>query len=84
MIFCVVAKGVSTLSRESRFVEDEPRLTRACASGSSSVALRQKPDHRHRRLLPACRERPGGRSAEQRDELPPPHSITSSARAARI
>jgi hypothetical protein len=32
--------------------------------------LIEEPDHRHRRLLPARRERPSGRcSAEQRDEL---------------
>src|SRR5262249_28615906 len=37
-------------------------------------------NHRHRRLLRACRERPRGRgAAEQRDDLAPPHSITSSA-----
>ena len=41
----------------------------------------EKPDHRHRRLLCACRERPRGRrAAEQRDERAPVHSITSSAR----
>src|SRR5262245_55175981 len=32
-------------------------------------------------LLRACRERPRRRTAEHRDELAPPHSITSSARA---
>src|SRR5262249_28515993 len=38
-------------------------------------------DDRHRRLLRARRERPGGRrTAEQCDELAPLHSITSSAR----
>src|SRR5262249_21137137 len=37
-------------------------------------------DHRHRRLLRARRERPRGRrTAEQRDEVAPLHSITSSA-----
>src|ERR1044071_7326311 len=42
----------------------------------------QKPDDRHRRLLRARRERPRyRRAAEQRDELAPLHSITSSARA---
>src|SRR6516225_2709640 len=42
----------------------------------------QKPYHRHRRLLRACRERPRCcRAAEQRDELAPLHSITSSAMA---
>src|SRR5262245_35733945 len=42
----------------------------------------QEPDHGHRRLLRARRERPHCRSAaEQNDELAPFHSITSSARA---
>ena len=37
------------------------------------------------RLLRARRERPRGRrAAEQRDELAPPHSITSSARASSV
>src|SRR5262245_6429940 len=32
----------------------------------------EEPDHRHRRLLRTCRERPSsGRAAEQRDELAP-------------
>jgi hypothetical protein len=35
-------------------------------------------------LLRARRERPYSRAAEQRDELPPPHSITSSARASSV
>jgi hypothetical protein len=39
----------------------------------------KKSDHRHRRLLRARRERPRGRTAEKRDELAAPHSITSSA-----
>src|SRR4029079_14875618 len=32
-------------------------------------------------LLRVCRERPRSRTTDQRDELAPPHSITSSARA---
>src|SRR5262245_3777187 len=42
----------------------------------------QNSDHRHHRLLPACRDRPRRRrAAEQRDDFAPPdHSITSSAR----
>src|SRR5947208_3442132 len=44
-----------------------------------------KPDHRHRWLLRARRERPRDRrAAEQRDELSPPHSITSSARPSSV
>src|SRR5262249_2471043 len=38
-------------------------------------------DHRHRRLLRARRERPRRRAAQQRYELAPLHSITSSAMA---
>ena len=45
----------------------------------------EKPDHRHRRLLRPRRERPRRRrAAEQRDELAPLHSITSSARASSV
>src|SRR5258708_5054862 len=40
----------------------------------------EEPDHRHRGLLRARRERPRRRAPEQRDELAPLHSITSSAR----
>src|SRR5262245_51994202 len=40
----------------------------------------EEPDHRHRRLLRARRERPRRRAAKERDELAPFHSITSSAR----
>ena len=35
-------------------------------------------------LLRPRRERPRRRAANQRDELPPPHSITSSARASSM
>src|SRR5712691_11636239 len=42
-------------------------------------------DHRHRRLLRMRCERPSHRRAgEQRDELAPLHSITSSARASSV
>jgi hypothetical protein len=44
-----------------------------------------KTDDRQRPLLRACCERPHPRSAaEQRDELTPVHSITSSARASSV
>src|SRR5262249_29980951 len=39
----------------------------------------EESDHRHRRLLCACCKRPRSHAAEQRDELAPLHSITSSA-----
>src|SRR5262245_23911879 len=35
-------------------------------------------------LLRARHERPCGRAADQRDELPPPHSMTSSAVASSV
>src|SRR5262249_53526855 len=44
----------------------------------------EEPDHRHRRLLRARRERPYGSAADERDELATPHSITSSARASSV
>src|SRR6516225_3555233 len=40
----------------------------------------EKPDHRHHRLLRACRERPcSRRAAEQRDELAAPHGTSPPA-----
>jgi hypothetical protein len=45
----------------------------------------QKGDPAHSSaLLRPCRERPCRRAAEKRDDLPPPHSITSSARARSV
>src|SRR5262245_23905895 len=44
----------------------------------------EKPDHRHRWLLRARRERPRRRAAERCDDLAAPHSITSSARASSV
>src|SRR5262249_32737270 len=55
-----------------------------CRSVGGSCCLRErakKSDQRLLRLLRARRERPCGRAADQRDELAPLHSITSSARA---
>ena len=59
---------------------------RACPSGSSATKPKSTPTRRIRSgLLRARRERPrGSRAAEQRDELAPPHSITSSARASSV
>src|SRR5215204_4588665 len=39
----------------------------------------EEPDHRHRRLLGARRERQRRRAADERNELAARHSITSSA-----
>src|SRR5215467_15318271 len=50
--------------------------------GGRTRAAAQIPDHRHWLPLRACRERPRRRrAAEQRDEVAPSHSITSSAMA---
>ena len=48
---------------------------------SSGDAPLEKPNHRHRCLLRACRHRPAPPRRRAAYELPPPHSITSSARA---
>src|SRR6266404_9693609 len=49
--------------------------------GFARRATAKKSDHRHRRLLRPRRERPSHRrAAEERDEIAPFHSITSSAR----
>src|SRR5262249_6408303 len=52
--------------------------------GPGCRGVPQKPDHRHCRLLRARGERPRGRAAKKRDELAPPHSITSSASASTL
>src|SRR5262249_41813295 len=44
----------------------------------------EEADHRECRLLRARRKRPRRRTAEQRDEFAPLHSITSSARASSV
>src|SRR5215831_13441068 len=81
--------------RPSEFDRDVPPLDEACLTEAlpkggqhRSVGHRRSAaeisDHRHR-LLRAHRERPRRRrAAEQRDELAPFHSITSSARASSL
>jgi hypothetical protein len=44
----------------------------------------EKADKRHCLLLRTRRKRPSRRAAEKRDELAPPHSITSSAATMRL
>src|SRR6266702_7981340 len=55
---------------------------------ATSCSDRSRPvrrNDRHRRLLRACRKRPCDyRTTNHRNELAPPHSITSSARASRV
>src|SRR4029077_2479048 len=58
--------------------------------GPSARVAGRKPAHQHRNapllltLRPrGARPRGGGRAAEQRNEIPPSHSITSSARPSR-
>src|SRR6516162_323692 len=57
-------------------------------AGAFDRCAPQEPDHRHRRLLRARRERPCHSAAEQSDEFasfhPGDHSITSSARASSV
>src|SRR5262245_16891069 len=72
---------------------DVARLPQSLAESPQTVGKSvrrcgvEEPDHRHRRLLRACRKRQCSgrhRAAEQRDELAPVHSITSSARASSV
>src|SRR5215472_17273670 len=56
---------------------------KACTIGRRPRAAEQS-YHRHRWLLRARRERPGRCASEQCDELPPSHSITSSASASSL
>src|SRR5262245_14639232 len=44
----------------------------------------EEPDHRQRLLRMGGQRAPGHRAAQQCHELPPPHSITSSARASSV
>src|SRR5262249_57218731 len=82
----VLALGPAVFDRHVLAL-DEARVCQALAERPQSFRDRigrsgvQIPDHRHRRLLRPRRERPDRRAAEQRDELPTLHSITSSASA---
>src|SRR5262249_55583109 len=63
----------------------QPSAKPLCQNGKpGSRSTVQKSHHRHCRLLPARRERPRGRAADERDELAAFHSITSSARASNV
>src|SRR5262249_30271632 len=64
-IFCTKSSPLVELYVQS------PGQVRRCAA--------EEPDHWHRGSLRARRARPRHRAAEKRDELAPPHSITSSA-----
>jgi hypothetical protein len=71
---------------------DVPGVGEAAAKGSEKVTglfegcQVKEPNHRRRWLLRTRGERltRGCRAAKKRDELPPPHSITSSARASSV
>src|SRR5262249_30290933 len=88
-------QAVSLVSRPAIFDHKVPAFNVASlaqtppeASQPGDIGFRraevQIPDHRHQ-LLRARRERPrGGRAAEQRDEVAPLHSITSSALASNV
>src|SRR5262245_53824068 len=71
----VAALNVTGFAQPLAKCGDGPRVATLGPTGVD------EPDHRQRRLLRARRERPRRRASEQRDELPPLHSITSSARS---
>src|SRR5262249_11437451 len=64
----------------TRFTQALPKRCHTIGVGLRRAGT-EETDHRHSRLLRACRERPRCRAAEQSDELAPCHSITSSASA---
>jgi hypothetical protein len=72
-------RAASWMASEPFLESGDLRAERSARSGT------KKSDHRHRRLLRPRHERPRRRRAatEKGDELAPPHSITSSARASR-
>src|SRR5262249_36296029 len=92
-IGCQFRKAIEPAFRPAIFDRDVAaldiaRFRQGLAQGGETAAHQiawrraaEKSDHRHRRLLRARCERPRRRrAAEQRDEIAPPHSITSSAR----
>src|SRR6516162_5602021 len=86
----ILAPGPAILDRHVAAL-DIPGFVEALADRGhhGCVPLRrpavEEPNHRHGRLLPACRKRPCCRAAEQRDEFAPLHySITSSASASTL
>src|SRR5262249_23898668 len=61
------------------FAQSSPKRTQQGCEHVARSSI-EEPDHRHRRLLRARRERPCSRAPDERDEVAPPHhSITSSA-----
>jgi hypothetical protein len=70
----VSAFGISRFIQA--FVECVEEVCELSGRGAVEIA-----NHRHRRLLRAHSERPNSRAAKYRNELAPPHSITSSARS---
>src|SRR5690348_11334847 len=63
---------------ETRFVEPFAETCRIARVALGRTVANKRD---HRQWLRACRERPARSAADKRDELAPPHSITSSARA---
>ena len=67
-----------------RFQSSAKPADTKCAEAPADLGS-EKPDHRHGRLLRAGRKRPPRRrAAEQRNEFPPPRSITSSAKREQL
>src|SRR5262245_46840748 len=96
-LYCKDGRAASELVREPpsdiRSPRSRPRHSRcpwALAECAHTIRKRVKrctaeeANNRQRLLLRARRERPSRRAADERDELAPPHSITSSARASKV
>src|SRR5262249_60560012 len=86
----VVGRGVADVDPQIEAVDPAQLLQGLCEHHATLLSFRivpgvEHPDAPHPlALLRARRNRPRRRAAKQADELPPPHSITSSARASNV
>src|SRR5262249_17972976 len=78
----VVATGPAVFDHDAAALDEallpkRPKERRQATSKGFRRSVGNDANHRHRRLLCACRERPRRRTAEHRDELTPPHVLLS-------
>jgi hypothetical protein len=71
-------RAASRMAFEPLLESGDLRAERSARSGT------KKSDHRHRRLLRPCRQRPRRRTAQQRDELASFHSVSLEQAASRV
>src|SRR5437764_1137109 len=84
MVGPAVFDGIVLTLDEIGFLQALAERGHAVVRHVSEGFIAEKSHHRHRWLLRPRSERPRCRTADQLDELPPLHSITSSARASTV